>query len=346
MVQSAAVSRSQPAGVSAPAAGGSGYWTDEPAPRRGGVSPAVALRHTLLWTSRRPQIKTLITASAATRSLVHRFVAGDTVEQAVAVARALTSQGLHVTLDHLGEDTRDAAAASAAVTVYESLLRRLGDEGLAAHAEMSIKLSALGQALDQGMALENARRICATARAQNSCVTVDMEDHTTTDSTLQTVAALRKDFASTGAVIQASLHRSIADCQGLAVPGSRVRLCKGAYQEPATVAWQRTEEVRTAYLRCMRTLISGGAYLMAATHDPQLISAAGKLLAALAPDAAHEYQMLYGVRTDEQQRLARGGATVRVYVPFGTQWYSYLMRRMAERPANLALVLRALVSSR
>jgi proline dehydrogenase len=195
------------------------------------------------------------------------------------------------------------------------------------------------------MALDNARLICDAARAAGSSVTIDMEDHTATDSTLRVVGLLRHDFPSTGAVLQASLHRTEDDCRALGVPGSRVRLCKGAYQEPSSLAWQRPDDIRGAYLRCLAALIAGNALPMAATHDPKLVHATGRLVSDIGGAGfKHEYQMLFGIRPDEQRRLAAAGETVRVYVPFGVQWYGYLMRRMAERPANTALFLRALMS--
>ena len=320
-------------------------WGSQPHSTTAGLSPSAALRHVLLWASRRRQIKRAVTSAPVTRDVVRRFVAGETIDDALRVTRALTGEGLHVSLDHLGEDTLDASTAQAAVEAYRSLAGRLADEGLAATAEMSVKLSAVGQALDESMALDNARLICAAARDAGSSVTIDMEDHTTTDSTLRLVGLLREDFPSTGAVLQASLHRTEDDCKFLGGPGSRVRLCKGAYLEPASLAWQRPDDIRSAYVRCLGTLISGGALPMAATHDPKLVDAAGRLVSAIGgPGFKHEYQMLYGIRPDEQRRLVAGGETVRVYVPFGVQWYGYLMRRMAERPANTALFLRALMS--
>ena len=321
-------------------------WGSQPPSTAGAVaSPSAALRQVLLWASRRRQIKRVITSAPITRDVVRRFVAGETIDDALRVTRTLTGDGLQVSLDHLGEDTLDTATASAAVDAYRTLARRLAEEGLAARAEMSVKLSAVGQALDESMALDNARSICDAARAAGSSVTIDMEDHTTTDSTLRIVGLLRKDFPATGAVLQASLHRTEDDCRALGVPGSRVRLCKGAYQEPASLAWQRSDDIRAAYVRCLATLIAGGALPMAATHDPKLVNATGRLVRQIgAPGFRHEYQMLYGIRPDEQRRLAEAGETVRVYVPFGVQWYGYLMRRMAERPANTALFLRALVS--
>jgi proline dehydrogenase len=298
-----------------------------------------------MWASRRRQIKRAVTSAPVTRDVVRRFVAGETIEEALVVTRTLNSEGLQVSLDHLGEDTLDTATARAAVDAYCLLAARLADEGLAATAEMSVKLSAVGQALDESLALDNARLICDAARAAGSSVTIDMEDHTTTDSTLRVVGLLRQDFPSTGAVLQASLHRTEDDCRALGVPGSRVRLCKGAYQEPSSLAWQRPDDIRGAYVRCLATLIAGNALPMAATHDPKLVQATGRLVSDIGgPAFQHEYQMLFGIRPDEQRRLAAAGETVRVYVPFGVQWYGYLMRRMAERPANTALFLRALMS--
>ena len=320
-------------------------WGSNPSSTSRSATPSAALRQVLLWASRRRQIKRVITSAPVTRDVVRRFVAGETIDDALRVTRILTGEGLQVSLDHLGEDTRDTATARAAVDAYISLAQRLADEGLAARAEMSVKLSAVGQALDESMALDNASSICDAARAAGSSVTIDMEDHTTTNSTLRLVGLIRQDFPNTGAVLQASLRRTEEDCRSLGVPGSRVRLCKGAYQEPASLTWRRPDDVRAAYLRCLSTLIAGGALPMAATHDPKLVEATGRLVLDIGgPGFKHEYQMLYGIRPDEQHRLVATGETVRVYVPFGGQWYGYLMRRMAERPANTALFLRALVS--
>lgn len=307
-----------------------------------GLHPASALRQTMLWASRRQSIKRAVMAAPVTSGLVRRFVAGEAVSDAVAVTRTLSARGLQVTLDHLGEDTRDAAAARNAVNVYRTLITRLDEEGLTPAAEVSLKLSAVGQALDESMSFEHAASVCETARAARTTVTIDMEDHTTTDATLRVVQRLRQDYPSTGVVIQASLHRTPDDSLALSHPGSRVRLCKGAYQEPAAVAWQSRAEVRSAFLRCLRVLLDGGAYPMVATHDPRLVEASRRMIATRGSEGSgHELQFLYGIRTDEQMRLAAAGERVRIYVPFGTQWYGYLMRRMAERPANLALVLRA-----
>ena len=309
---------------------------------RSGWGAAAVLRHSLFWASRRPGVQRVVSGSPLTRRLVRRFVAGEGLGDVVLVARRLIGRGLSISVDHLGEDTRDAADARAAVAAHRALIARLASEGLAPRAEVSLKLSALGQILDGELAFENALEVCRAAAVAGIAVTLDMEDHSTTDSTLGIGARLRAEHPSIGLVIQASLRRSEADCRALAHPGSRIRLCKGAYQETVALAWQRRNDVRTAYLRCLRILLEGGATPLIATHDPALIDACHRLIAARAGGLAHEHQMLFGVRADEQARLAARGEEVRVYVPFGARWYPYLMRRMAERPANLSLVLRAL----
>jgi proline dehydrogenase len=308
---------------------------------RGELGAAAVLRHSLIWASRRRSVQQVVSRSPLTRRLVRRFVAGEDLAGAVTVVRRLTGRGLSVTVDHLGEDIRDAAGATAAVAVHRALIAQLAAEGLAPRAEVSLKLSSLGQSLDGELAFENALEVCRAAAEVGMPVTIDMEDHTTTDSTLGIGARLRAEHPSTGLVVQASLRRSEADCRALAHPGSRIRLCKGAYQETAARAWQRRNDVRAAYLRCLRILLEGGATPLIATHDPELIDACHRLIAARG-GPAHEHQMLFGIRADEQARLVAAGEEVRIYVPFGERWYSYLMRRMAERPANLALVLCAL----
>jgi proline dehydrogenase len=174
-----------------------------------------------------------------------------------------------------------------------------------------------------------------------------MEDHTTTDATLATLRELRKDFPETGAVLQAYLHRTEGDCRALAYEGSRVRLCKGAYDEPAEVAFQGRLEVDKSYVRCLKVLLAGQGYPMVATHDPRMIKIASSLASRNGRVAgSYEFQMLYGIRPEEQRRLAASGETVRVYVPYGTEWYGYLMRRLAERPQNLTFFVRSLVSKK
>lgn len=306
------------------------------------------LRSMLLAASRSPRTRAIVEKLPPTRAITDRFVAGDACTSAVTVCDALVASGRYVTLDHLGEDTLDAGQAAATVQEYEKLLAALKETGLAACAEVSVKLSAIGQSLPvdgEGIALDNARRICEAAADAGTTVTLDMEDHTTVDSTLAIARGLRVDFPWLGVVLQAYLHRTEADCRDFAGVGSRVRLCKGAYKEPASVAFQTKDEVDKAYVRCLKQLMAGDGYPMLATHDPRLITRAGQLAAF--HDRAHttfEYQMLYGIRPEEQQRIAASGGTMRVYLPYGQEWYGYFMRRLAERPANLVFFLRALAT--
>jgi proline dehydrogenase len=307
------------------------------------------LRSVILAASRSPRISRLVETAPISRDVVRRFVAGNTTADALRCIRELVDGGLAVSLDHLGEDTLRPEQAVALRDEYLRLLAALRDAGLTGvggpSAEVSIKLSALGQKLDEEAAAEHARAICAAAAAAGTMVTLDMEDHTTTDSTLEILAKLRQDYPATGAVLQAYLRRTEADCRELAIGGSRVRLCKGAYKEPESVAYQSRLDVDKSFVRCLNILMSGKGYPMIATHDPRLIAISEDRAKWFKRAAGEfEFQLLYGVRPDEQRRLAADGYTVRVYVPYGTQWYGYLMRRLAERPANLAFFARALSS--
>jgi proline dehydrogenase len=305
------------------------------------------MRRAILAASRNGTVKAVVAGAPLSRSVVKRFVAGESVDDAVRATRELTTAGMTVSLDHLGEDTLDAGQADATVKAYLVLLERLAAAGLTAggRAEVSVKLTAVGQAIDEGLALDNARRICEAARSASTTVTLDMEDHTTTDSTLGILRELRQDFPDTGAVLQAYLRRTEGDCRDLAYAGSRVRICKGAYKEPEAVAFQSTGEVDRSYVRCLKVLMNGAGYPMVASHDPRMVAIATKLAEHRAK-GTYEFQMLYGIRPAEQRRLAADGETVRVYVPYGDEWYGYLMRRLAERPANLAFFLRALVGTK
>ena len=308
------------------------------------------LRRILLAASASDRARKLVTSAPVARGVVARYVAGDTAAEAVAVAARLHGEGLLITLDHLGEDTRDARQADAATGEYTALLASLAAAGLNAGgaAEVSVKPTAVGLGLaDHGekTATENITRICAAARDAGTTVTVDMEDHSHVDATLRIVRALRTEFPGLGCVIQAQLRRSAADCAALAEPGSRVRLCKGAYNAPQEVAFTSRAEVDRSFARCLGTLMRGAGYPMLATHDPRLIEigAAQARLAGRGP-ADFEYQMLYGIRPAEQRRLATAGARMRVYLPYGSDWYGYLVRRLAERPANLAFFVRSLAT--
>ncbi|PZG41198.1 proline dehydrogenase [Spongiactinospora gelatinilytica] len=302
----------------------------------------------LLAGSRSRLVRRAVSGFPPSRRVVGRFVAGDDTAAAVAAARRLTGAGLTVTIDHLGEETHDAGAAAQAAKAYVILLDALAALGQGGGAEVSVKPSAVGQALGpdgDAIALDHAREICSAARAAGTTVTLDMEDHTTVDSTLGILRELRADFPGTGVAVQSYLFRTEADCRDLAGEGSRVRLVKGAYAEPPSVAHQKKDDVDRAYVRCLRILMAGKGYPMVATHDDRLISISESLAARFGRERGdYEYQMLYGIRTDRQAALAEAGHTVRVYVPYGDDWYGYFMRRLAERPANLAFFLRSLTS--
>ncbi len=306
------------------------------------------LRQPLLMLSRSDKVKSFVTAMPVSSGIVSRYVPGEATEDAVKATGELIESGLHVTLDFLGEDTLDREQADATVAAYVDVLSALSDQGLSRNAEVSVKLSAVGQALPgegEKVAVENARTICHAARNAGTTVTLDMEDHTTTDSTLGILRELRKDFPETGAVLQAYLRRTEADCRDLAYEGSRVRLCKGAYNEPESVAFGAKHDVDRAYVRALKVLMAGQGYPMIASHDPRMVDIAGALATRYGrAQGSYEYQMLYGIRPDEQRRLAEAGEKVRVYVPYGQEWYGYLMRRLAERPSNLTFFARSLIS--
>ena len=303
------------------------------------------LRSLILAAAGNETIRRIVATAPVSRDVVRRFVAGETTAEAVEVTRRLVAAGLTVTLDYLGEDTTDTALAERTVEAYLELLDALRDEGLADRAEVSVKLSAVGQLLDERLALDNAARICAAAQRHGTTVTLDMEDHTTTDSTLRVLATLRETWPWVGGVLQSYLRRTLEDCGQLAGAGSRVRLCKGAYAEPPEVAFAEPHEVDLSYVRCTNVLLTGDGFPLFATHDPRLVRIIGERASFYGrKPGSFEYQMLYGIRPDEQLRLAQLGHTVRVYVPYGGEWYGYLMRRLAERPTNTAFFLRALAT--
>jgi len=317
------------------------------------------LRRALLAAAASERVRELVTVTPAARTVVRRYVAGESIGDAVAVARELRDAGLLVTLDYLGEDTTDALRASATATQYVQLLGKLSAEGLTADGavEVSVKATAVGlllgagdgggpgavSVLGQRVATEHIERIALAARNAGTTVTLDAEDHRTTDAALRIGRGLRDKLPFVGNVVQAALRRTESDVRSLAAPGVRVRLCKGAYAEPAAEAFTARHDIDKSFARCLRILMAGPGYPMIATHDPRLIAITRSLGLRRAPDS-FEYQMLYGVRSEEQRRLAATGARVRVYVPYGGDWYPYLVRRLAERPANLALFLRSLGS--
>ncbi|WP_404391566.1 proline dehydrogenase family protein [Humibacillus xanthopallidus] len=308
------------------------------------------LRNSLLQLSKQEKIRDVIEKAPVSRSVVRRFVPGVDNADVVGAATEIGASGRLSTIDYLGEDTTDLAQARHTRDAYVSLLTALRDQGLTegGAVEVSLKLSALGQALPgdgNAIALDHAREICEVARSAGTTVTLDMEDHTTTDLTLDALRELRADFPTVGAVLQSYLYRTEADCRDLAHEGSRVRLCKGAYKEPESVAFQTGADVDKSYVRCLKILMQGEGYPMVASHDPRLIEIAGALAGQAGRDPkSFEYQMLYGIRPEEQKRIADRGDQMRVYIPYGEEWYGYLMRRMAEKPANVAFFLRGVAS--
>jgi proline dehydrogenase len=316
------------------------------------------LRRALLAAAASEQIRGVVTAASAARAVVDRYVAGESIGDAVRAARSLREAGLLVTLDYLGEDTTDGERAAVTASQYVQVLGKLAAEGLTegGAVEVSVKPTAVGLLLgsaenggavsDLGMkiAAEHIERIALAAADVGTTVTLDAEDHRTTGAGLRIAAALRTRLPSVGSVVQAALRRTETDVRELAAPGVRVRLCKGAYAEPVSEAFTTRHDVDRSFARCLRILMAGPGYPMIATHDPRLIAITRSLGLRRAPDS-FEYQMLYGVRPQEQRRLAATGARVRVYVPYGSDWYGYLVRRLAERPANLGFFLRSLWST-
>jgi proline dehydrogenase len=312
---------------------------------------AHTVRPAMLAASRADRLRRTVERSPVTRRVVHRFVPGETMDSALDSVAALRESGRYVSVDYLGEDVSDVDDADVAVRTYLDLIEKLGHSGDPAGdairpLEVSVKLSALGQSLERDgekVARENAWSICDAAQRAGVWVTVDAENHITTDSTLSIVRDLRAEFPWLGTVLQAYLRRTLGDCKEFAASGARIRLCKGAYDERASVAYRERAEVTDSYLACLRVLMAGSGYPMVASHDPVVIDAVTGVAQESGRSAADfEYQMLYGIRDDEQRRLAGAGNQVRVYVPFGTDWYGYFMRRLAERPANLTFFLRAL----
>jgi proline dehydrogenase len=314
------------------------------------VDPSDLLRGALLQISDSDLVRTAVTKAPVSRSVVARYVPGESVPEVVDAVATLRTTNRLATVDYLGEDVTDRVQAEATRDTYVGLLDALAEADLAAYgaAEVSVKLSAVGQAIPgdgDAIALENAHAICAAAQRVGTTVTLDMEDHTTTDRTLETLRTLREDYPWVGAVLQSYLRRTEADCRDLATADSRVRLCKGAYKEPASVAYQDGDDVDLSYVRCLKVLMAGEGYPMVASHDPRLIDIAQALAGhhGRSPDT-YEFQMLLGIRPTEQTRIADRGHQMRVYVPFGEDWYGYLVRRMAERPANLQFFLRSLAT--
>jgi proline dehydrogenase len=280
------------------------------------------------------------------RSFARRFIAGETVEEAVAAVRDLPGKGLNLTLDYLGESVASAEAASAAAADYVTIISAIVASGI--ERNISLKLTQLGLDVDRATAVDNMRRILEPADANGFFVRIDMENSPYTEATLSILETLwQQGHRNVGTVIQSYLKRSESDIRRLNGLGARVRLVKGAYKEPKEVAYQRKSEVDAAFVELMRLLLDEGHYPAIATHDPAMIDATKAY--AQRTNVANdrfEFQMLYGIRRDLQMSLVKEGYRVRVYVPFGKQWYPYFMRRLGERPANVAFVLRGIIGDR
>ncbi len=301
-------------------------------------------RSALLFLSRREGLKDIATRLGPLRDLASRFIAGETLEQAVEAVKGLNAQGLMASFDHLNEAVRNAEETRDEVREYRRLLARIDAEGV--RANVSLKLTQCGLLFDQALALENARAVVREAASRGSFVRVDMEQSAVTQATLDTVRALHAEFGEerVGAVLQSYLRRTEADARALCAERVRIRLCKGAYLEGPEVAFQDKREVDAHFVRVMQVLLDSGVYHGIATHDERMIDATLDYAAKQRlPRHAFEFQMLYGIRRDLQVRLAQAGFPVRIYVPYGRYWYPYFMRRLAERPANLWFVLKNLM---
>ncbi len=303
------------------------------------------MRSALLALSRRRVLGRMATATPLTRPMVERFVAGETLTQALPRLDRLRAAKFQTTVDVLGESVTSQAAATAAADSYLETLDALASAGL--ERNVSVKLSQMGLGIDPALARANVERIVAHAATLDGFVRIDMEDASTTDATLALHQALWGEHRNVGVVIQAALRRSASDLERLIEGGVRVRLCKGAYKESPSVAFTARAEVDASYETLMLRLLRAGTYPAIATHDERLVRRAIAVTRReqIARDR-YEFQMLYGVRRDLQERLVAAGYTVRVYVPFGHEWYPYFMRRLAERPANVAFVLRSVLGER
>jgi proline dehydrogenase len=297
------------------------------------------LRKTLLYLSNQQRVFTFVRRNRLARRMASRFVAGETIDEAIPAVRALNARGITASLDLLGESVHHEAEARATARSYLEILDRINAEKL--EANVSLKLTAMGLDVSEDLCVANVQMVLERARDYDSFVRLDMESSDYTERTLQMFEhRLYPSYPkNVGIVLQSYLRRTVADVELANRLGCRVRICKGAYQEPASVAFPDKRDVDQTYVRCMQSLMAEGNYPGLATHDERIISEAKRFATERKiPADRFEFQMLYGVRRDLQERLVREGYRMRVYVPFGTQWYPYLMRRLAERPANVAFM--------
>ena len=279
-------------------------------------------------------------------SFARRFIAGETVEEAIAAARRLEAAGLLQTLDMLGESVVTTAEADAATRAYISVMDRIVDAGVGRN--ISLKLTQLGLSVDRATCVDNLRRILDSAAARDFFVRVDMENSPITQVTLDIFETMwQQGYRNAGIVLQSYLRRTLADTARMMELGARVRLVKGAYNEPKEVAWQAKADVDAAFVDLMKVLLAAGHYPAIATHDPAMIDATRRFAAERnIPAEGFEFQMLYGIRRNLQASLSRAGCRVRIYVPFGREWFPYFMRRLGERPANIGFVLKSILRDR
>jgi proline dehydrogenase len=297
------------------------------------------LRHFFLFLSTRKGLRRWMETSPLSKKFTSRFVAGETLDDAVGVVESLEREKIRSTLDHLGENVTSVEEAAASRDAYLAALARIANLS----ATVSLKLTQFGLDLDQEVCFENVRQLAAEAKRRSSRVEIDMESSEYTDRTLAIAARIAREFPGTRSVIQAYLLRSAADIERMNQLAIPVRLCKGAYDEPPSVAFAQKRDVDRNYVTLMKTLLDHGAYPAIATHDEAIVGEAFRYARErkITPDR-FEFQMLYGIRRDLQRRVVDLGYTLRLYVPYGTAWYPYFMRRLAERPANILFLLRNL----
>jgi proline dehydrogenase len=298
---------------------------------------ATFLRAPTLWVTGLSPVRKVITGTRLGHSLSYRFVAGDTLEEGMQAARGLHEQGIGAMLDHLGENVESAAQASEAADTYIRALKRIR-ESPELDCNISVKLTQLGLDASTGLCVENMERVLQVAAETDppTLVMIDMEASEYVDGTLEVYLALRDLFPALGLALQTYLYRTADDAKRISGPKAIVRMVKGAYLEPLEVAYQRRRDVSENYAKVAATLLTSGAVVHFATHDPRLLEGAKRFVRSRGiPGTRYEFQMLYGIRRDLQAALVAEGEPVRVYVPYGTQWYPYLTRRLAERPANI-----------
>jgi len=298
-------------------------------------------RSALIYLSRHEGLKDFAARFSLFKKLTTRFVAGETIEEAIAAIRELNAEGCSASFDHLNESVANAAEADGEVREYLEILERIDETKI--NSNVSIKLTQFGLELDPELAYKNARIIVADAARRGNFVRVDMEASSVTQKTLDIFMRLREEFGlnEVGIVLQSYLRRTYDDAEAMMKIPARVRICKGAYNEPPDVAFPEKKDTDENYVRVMQLLLSSGTYHGIATHDPKMIEATINFAEenGISKDA-FEFQMLYGIRRDLQRQLARHGYNMRVYVPYGKHWYPYFMRRLAERPANIWFVLK------